>query len=77
MELLIAVGFFGVISGLVYFVLASRAPVAEEAIQRRLADIGAQGQSRTNPSSRARRDNSLGAGRHFLSATMCRTAQQY
>jgi tight adherence protein C len=46
MELLIAVGFFGVISGLVYFALASRAPVADEAIQRRLENINVQGQSR-------------------------------
>jgi tight adherence protein C len=46
MELLIAVGFFGVISGLVYFALASRAPVADEAIQRRLESINVQGQSR-------------------------------
>jgi tight adherence protein C len=47
MELLIAVGFFGVISGLVYFVLAARAPVADEAIQRRLESIGAQSQVRS------------------------------
>ena len=46
MELIIAVGFFGVISGLVYFVLASRAPVADEAIQRRLENIGVQAQGR-------------------------------
>jgi tight adherence protein C len=46
MELLIAVGFFGLISGLVYFALASRAPVADEAIQRRLENIKVQGQSR-------------------------------
>jgi len=46
MELLIAVGFFGVISGLVYFALASRAPVSDEAIQRRLENINVQGQSR-------------------------------
>lgn len=46
MELIIAVGFFGVISGLVYFVLASRSPVADEAIQRRLDSIGVQAQSR-------------------------------
>ncbi len=46
MELIIAVGFFGVISGLVYFVLASRSPVADEAIQRRLESIGVQAQSR-------------------------------
>ena len=46
MELIIAVGFFGVISGLVYFVLASRSPVSDEAIQRRLENIGIQAQSR-------------------------------
>ena len=47
MEFLIAVGFFGVISAIVYFVFASRAPVAEEAIQRRLESIGFQNESRT------------------------------
>jgi tight adherence protein C len=47
MELLIAVGFFGVISGLVYFVLAARAPVSDEAIQRRLESIGTQSQVRS------------------------------
>lgn len=47
MELLIAIGFFGIISGVVYFVLASRAPVADEAIQRRLENIGAQSPART------------------------------
>ena len=39
MELLIAVGVFGLISGVVYFVVASRAPVSDEAIQRRLENI--------------------------------------
>jgi len=47
MELLIAVGFFGLISALVYFVLASKAPVADEAIQRRLQNIGLQSEART------------------------------
>ncbi len=47
MEFLIAVGFFGLISAIVYFVFASRAPVAEEAIQRRLESIGFQNESRT------------------------------
>jgi tight adherence protein C len=42
MELLIAVGFFGLFAGIVYFVLASRAPVADDAIQRRLESIGVQ-----------------------------------
>lgn len=46
MEFLIAVGFFGLISAIVYFVFASRAPVAEEAIQRRLESIGFQSESR-------------------------------
>jgi tight adherence protein C len=46
MELLIAVGFFGLISAIVYFVVASRAPIAEEAIQRRLESIGVQTDSR-------------------------------
>jgi len=46
MELLIAVGFFGLITALVYFVIASKAPVAEDAIQRRLESIGLQTESR-------------------------------
>jgi tight adherence protein C len=40
MALLIAVGFFGLVSAIVYFVFASRAPVAEDAIQQRLESIG-------------------------------------
>jgi tight adherence protein C len=40
MELLIAVGFFGLVSAVVYFLVASKAPVGEEAIQRRLENIG-------------------------------------
>ena len=47
MEFLIAVGFFGLISAVVYFVFASRAPVAEEAIQRRLESIGFKNESRS------------------------------
>lgn len=47
MELLIAVGFFGLISAIVYFVIASRAPISEEAIQRRLESIGLQTESRS------------------------------
>jgi len=39
MELLIAVGVFGLISGVVYFVVASRAPVSDDVIQRRLENI--------------------------------------
>ena len=46
MELLIAVGFFGLISAVVYFVIASRAPISEEAIQRRLESIGLQTEAR-------------------------------
>ena len=42
MEVLIAVGIFALVFGAVYFTLASRAPVAEEAIQRRLDSIAAQ-----------------------------------
>lgn len=48
MELLIAVGCFGVISGLLYFVLASRSPISEDVIQRRLESIGVQTQARTS-----------------------------
>lgn len=40
MTLLIAVGFFGLISAVVYFLLTSRAPVSDDAIQRRLENIG-------------------------------------
>lgn len=39
MELLIAVGVFGFITGVVYFVFAARAPVSDEVIQRRLENI--------------------------------------
>ena len=46
MELLIAVGFFGLISAIVYFVMASRAPIAEDAIQRRLENIGLLSEAR-------------------------------
>ena len=42
MEMLIAVGFFGLISAIVYFVLAPKAPVADDAIQQRLENIGLQ-----------------------------------
>jgi len=47
MELLIAVGFFGLVSAIVYFIMASRAPVADDAIQRRLQSIGMQAEART------------------------------
>src|SRR6266550_141274 len=42
MELLITVGIFGLVSGLIYLIFASKVPVMEEAIQRRLETIGAQ-----------------------------------
>ena len=42
MEVLIAVGIFALVFGVLYFALASRAPVTEEAIQRRLDNIAAQ-----------------------------------
>lgn len=42
MELLITFGVFGLVSGLIYFVFSSKAPVAEEAIQRRLESIRSQ-----------------------------------
>lgn len=47
MELLIAIGSFGVVSGLLYYVLASRSPISEEAIQRRLENISVQTQTRS------------------------------
>lgn len=47
MELLIAVGFFGLVSAVIYFVVASRTPISEEAIQRRLESIGVQSEART------------------------------
>jgi tight adherence protein C len=47
MEILIALGVFGVVSGVIYFLIASRAPVADEIIQRRLENIGAQSQARS------------------------------
>ena len=42
MEVLIAIGIFALVFGVLYFTLASRVPVAEEAIQRRLDNIAAQ-----------------------------------
>jgi tight adherence protein C len=42
MELLITLGVFGLVSGLIYFVFSSRTPISEEAIQRRLESIGSQ-----------------------------------
>lgn len=42
MELLIAVGLFGMVFGIVYFSLTARTPVSEEAIQRRLETIALQ-----------------------------------
>ena len=46
MELLIAIGAFGLISAIVFFLLTSRAPLADDAIQRRLENIGAQAAAR-------------------------------
>lgn len=46
MVMLIAIGFFGLITAIVYFVIASRAPIEEDAIQRRLESIGLQTESR-------------------------------
>ncbi len=43
MELLITLGVFGLVSGLTYFVVASKTPISEEAIQRRLESISSQG----------------------------------
>src|SRR4249919_1452827 len=45
MELLIAVGVSGLISGVVYFIVASRAPVSDEVIQRRLENINVKAES--------------------------------
>jgi tight adherence protein C len=42
MEVLIAVGIFALVFGVLYFTLASKAPPVEEAIQRRLNDIAAR-----------------------------------
>lgn len=39
MEFLIAIGVFGMISGVVYFLVAGRAPVSDEVIQQRLENI--------------------------------------
>jgi tight adherence protein C len=47
MELLIAIGFFGLISAIVYYVLASRAPVTDDTIQRRLENIGLRSEPRS------------------------------
>jgi tight adherence protein C len=42
MELLITFGVFGLVSGLIYFILSTKAPISEEAIQRRLDAIRSQ-----------------------------------
>ena len=42
MEVLIAGGVFALVFGVLYFTLASRAPVSEEAIQKRLDNIAAE-----------------------------------
>jgi tight adherence protein C len=46
MALLIAIGFFGLISAIAYYVLASREPAPDDAIQRRLENIGLQTEPR-------------------------------
>jgi len=47
MEFLIAIGFFGLVSALVYMVVGGRGPVTEDAIQRRLESIGIQSEARS------------------------------
>src|ERR1051325_5566662 len=42
MELLIALGIFGLVAGFLYYLLAARVPVADEAIQRRLETLSVQ-----------------------------------
>jgi tight adherence protein C len=42
MEILIALGIFALVFGILYFTLVSRVPLVEEAIQRRLNDIAAR-----------------------------------
>lgn len=42
MELLIALGVFGLVAGVIYFLIAAREPIADEIIQQRLENIGAQ-----------------------------------
>ena len=46
MELLITFGVFGLVSGVIYFLFASRAPISDEVIQRRLESISSQGTSK-------------------------------
>src|ERR1043166_4161022 len=42
MELLIALGIFGLVAGFLYYLLAARVPIADEAIQRRLQTLSLQ-----------------------------------
>jgi tight adherence protein C len=42
MEFIVTIGIFGLVSGVIYLIFASRGPVADDAIQQRLQDIGAQ-----------------------------------
>src|ERR1044071_2572491 len=42
MELIIALGIFGLVAGFLYYLLAARVPVADEAIQRRLQTLAVQ-----------------------------------
>lgn len=47
MEILIALGIFGLVATILYFALGSRAPVSEDAIQRRLDNIAVRTQAPT------------------------------
>jgi len=49
MELLIAVGFFGLVSAIVYFVVASKAPISQDAIQQRIESIGMRSGEERSP----------------------------
>src|SRR2546427_11577320 len=42
MELIIALGIFGLVAGFLYYVLAARVPVSDDAIQRRLENLSFQ-----------------------------------
>ena len=47
MEILIAAGIFAFVFGILYFTIASRGPIVEEAIQRRLESIASQPKTAT------------------------------
>jgi hypothetical protein len=42
MEFIIAPGIFGLVAGFLYYVLAARVPIADDAIQRRLETLSVQ-----------------------------------